>query len=112
MTWTDAALLKIHLGATDQVRGESTFDWLIQAARQAGLKGATVTQGSMGFGLDGELRHASLFHFAQNLPVVVEIVDEEDKIQRFLEGVQAELTASALITVQRVRLLARSEVVP
>ncbi|MGI8748793.1 MAG: DUF190 domain-containing protein [Deinococcus sp.] len=112
MTWTDASLLKIHLGATDQVRGESAFDWLIQAARQAGLAGATVTQGSMGFGLDGELQHASLFHFAQNLPVVVEMVDAEDKIKGFLEGVQAQLPASALVTVQRVRLLARREVAP
>ena len=48
MTWMDAVLLKIHLGTTDQIHGEIAFDWLIQAAKRSGLRGATVTQGSMG----------------------------------------------------------------
>ncbi|MGI8747979.1 MAG: DUF190 domain-containing protein [Deinococcus sp.] len=107
MTWMDAVLLKIHLGTTDQISGESAFDWLIQSARRAGLQGATVTQGSMGFGPDGELRHAALFHFAQNLPVTVELVDQAEAIERFLNETGPHLPVSSLVTTQNVRALRR-----
>lgn len=107
MTWMDAVLLRIYLGATDQIHGESAFDWLIQAAKRSGLRGATVTQGSMGFGSDGELRRAALFHFAQNLPVTVELIDEAESIDRFLNEVSLHLPTSSLVTTQNVRTLQR-----
>lgn len=107
MTWMDAVLLKIHLGTTDQIHGETAFDWLIQAAKRSGLRGATVSQGSVGFGPDGELHRAALFHFAQNLPATVELIDEAESINRFLEEVNPHLPASSLVTTQTVRTLRR-----
>lgn len=108
MNWRDAVLLNIHLGATDQIHGESASDWLIQSAKRAGLQGATVTQGSMGFGPDGELRRAALFHFAQNLPVTVELVDQAEPVDRFLNEISSHLPASALVTTRNVRTLQRT----
>ncbi|GHF63674.1 hypothetical protein HNQ07_004480 [Deinococcus metalli] len=108
MTWLDAVLLKVYLGATDHIHGESASDWLLQRAKAAGLRGATVTQGSLGFGPDGVLRRAALFHFAQNLPVIVELVDEAAAIDSFLSGVTPELPASTLITTQHVQTLQRT----
>jgi PII-like signaling protein len=107
MIWSDAVLLRIHLGSADQISGESAFDWLIQQARHAGLRGATVTQGIAGFGPDGALRRATLFHFTQNLPVTVELVDEEPAIGRFLQGVTPHLPVAALVTTQPVQALRR-----
>ncbi len=107
MNWIDATLLKIHLGATDKIGGESAHDWLIQAARRLGLHGATVTQGVLGFGPDGELHRATLFHFSQNLPVVVEIADSPQTVADFLAEVGPLLPASALLTTQVARLLER-----
>lgn len=107
MNWTDATLLKIHLGATDKIGGESAYDWLIQAAKRRGLRGATVTQGVLGFGPDGEVHRAALFRFAQNLPVTVELTDTPQAIEAFLTEVGPQLPASALLTTQVVRLLER-----
>jgi len=107
MNWMDAALLKIHLGTTDQIHGETAFDWLIQAAKRSGLRGATVSQGRVGFGPDGEFHPAALFHFAQNLPVTVELVDGAEEINRFLEEVSPHLPAASLVTTQNVRTLRR-----
>ena len=107
MTWLDATLLKIHLGATDRIGGESAHDSLIQAAKRLGLRGATDTQGVLGFGPDGELHRAALFRFAQNLPVVVELADTPQAIETFLTEVSPRLPDSALLTTQAARLLER-----
>ena len=107
MIWMDAALLKIHLGTTDRIHGETPFDWLIQAAKRSGLWGATVSQGRVGCGPDGELHRAALFHFAQNLPVTGELIDEAEGINRFLDEVSPQLPSSSLVTTQNVRTLWR-----
>lgn len=104
MTWTDTVLLEIHLGSTDQSRSESAFDWLVQTAKRSGLQGATVTQG---FGPNGELHRAALFHFVQNLPVTVELIDGAEPADRFLNEVSSHPPASSLVTAQNMRALRR-----
>jgi len=96
MTWMDAVLLRNSLEATDQIQGETAFERLIQTARRSGLRVTTVTPGSAGFGPDGQWRRAAPFHFARNLPVTVELMDEEDSIDRVLDRVGSQLPAASL----------------
>lgn len=61
MTWQDAELLRCYLGSTDKVGSETAYDWLVSTAQRAGLPGATVTHGSIGYGQDGQIHRNRAF---------------------------------------------------
>jgi uncharacterized protein len=101
----DAALLKIFVGDRDRHGGRNLCEVIIEAARAAGLAGATAFGGFMGYGATSVLHHASLFGLSQDLPVVIEIVDSQAKLRAFLPHLEALLSGGGLVTLERVTIL-------
>lgn len=80
----DIALLRVFIGSRDKHEGRNLFEAIVQDARDAGLAGATVFEGISGYGAHFSVHHPSLWQLAQDLPIAVEIVDEEAKVRAFL----------------------------
>ncbi len=100
----DAFLLRIFLGESDRFRGHPLYEAIVLKAREMHLAGATVLRGPIGFGHSSRLHTAKVLRLSEDLPVVIEIVDSEAKIQEFL-GATEEMLASGLVTLERVTVL-------
>ena len=100
----ESTLLRIFLGESDRHDGRPLYESIVLEARKAGLAGATVLRGPMGFGASSHLHTAKILRLSEDLPVVIEIVDAEPRIQGFLPTLEA-MAGSALITLERVRVL-------
>jgi uncharacterized protein len=104
MVPTDAKLLRIFVGENDTVNGRPLYQAIILRAREAHLAGATVLRGPMGFGRSYLLHTTKILRLAENLPVVIEIVDSEAKIDAFLPALDALMTGG-LVTLEKVQVL-------
>lgn len=100
----DAMLLRIFLGESNRWRGQPLYEALVLRARELHLAGATVLRGSLGFGATSRLHTAKLLRLSGDLPIVVEIVDTEEKVQSFLDACEG-MIADGLVTLERVRVL-------
>jgi PII-like signaling protein len=96
-----AVLLRIFIGESDTWLGKSLHTALVEEARNQGLAGATVVRGSEGFGANRHIHTARLVDISPDLPMIVEIVDEEAKIQAFLGRVE-QMVGNGLVTLERV----------
>lgn len=99
----DGALLRIFIGEGDKKNGRPLYEWLVQQARERGLAGATVTRGVMGFGARSRLHTAKILRLSEDLPMVVEIVDQADRLEAFLAEVDAAI-GEGLATIEKVRV--------
>lgn len=104
----EAKLLRIFLGEADKVKHTALYEVIVREARKAGLAGATVWRGIMSFGPTSRIRTARILDLSTDLPIIVEITDEEEKINRFLpvlhdlfESAQSE----GLIAVENVKVI-------
>jgi PII-like signaling protein len=105
---TTAKLLRIHIGEMDRARHRPLFEVLVAEAREAGLSGATVLRGIESYGASSVVHRARLVELSEDLPIVVEMVDTEEKIRAFLERVDPILDEAAcgvLITLEKVDVL-------
>jgi PII-like signaling protein len=104
---TDGLLLRIFIGESDTrgADGELLYKMIVNKAREAGLKGATVLRGSMGFGANSVLHTAKVLELSSDLPIVIEIVDERAKIEGFLPFLEGAV-GDGMITMEDVRILA------
>ena len=103
-----AALLRVY---TEEGRRDGTralYESVVLKARDAGLAGATVLRGSMGFGVSAQLHTATILDLSANLPLVIEIVDAEDKLRAFAESLLG-LKDIGLITLEQVEVLHAAE---
>jgi len=80
----EGKLLRIFLGESDRVNGRMMYEVLVRAAREAGLAGATVLRGIEGFGAKSRIHTAKILRLSEDLPIIVEIVDTEEKIRAFM----------------------------
>ena len=103
-----ATLLRIFLGEGDRAGGRPLYEEIVLRAREARLAGATVLRGPLGFGRTSRLHTAKILRLSQDLPVVIEMVDTEQKIQAFLPTLDA-YTASCLITLETVTVVRYGE---
>ena len=101
----DGTLMRIHIGERDKHDGTPLHEAIVQLLRARGLAGATVTRAIMGFGATARLHTDSVLRLSLDLPIVVECVDAEEKIQAVLPAI-AEMMDGGLITLERVRVLA------
>ncbi len=101
----DAALLRIYLGETDRWHHEPLYEAIVLKAREMKLAGATVLRGPMGFGASSHMHTAKILQLSADLPIVIEIVDEEEKIHAFWAEVSPMMNGG-LATVDSVRVLA------
>ena len=99
----DATLLRVFLGESDRHGAQPLYEAIVLAARQYGLAGATVLRGPMGYGASSHLHTAKILRFSADLPMVIEIVEAEEKIQAFLPHLEA-LMGSGLVTLEKVKV--------
>lgn len=104
----EAKLLRIFLGEDDRVGHSALHEVIVKEARAAGLAGATVWKGILGFGATSRVRTASILDLSSDLPVIVEIVDQEQKIDTFLPKLHAlfeRADSGGLVTIEKVQIL-------
>jgi PII-like signaling protein len=100
----DATLLRIFLGESDKWEHKPLYEAIVLKAREAHLAGATVLRGPMGFGKNSRLHTAKILRLSFDLPVVIEIVDAEEKINSFLPVLDT-MMKGGLVTVEKVRVI-------
>ena len=100
----DGYLLRIFIGESDSVGHRPLYEVIVLKAREAGLAGATVLRGIMGFGKNSVLHTAKILRLSEDLPMVVEIVDSLEKVEAFLP-VLDDLITDGLVTLERVRVI-------
>ncbi|PYQ45297.1 MAG: hypothetical protein DMF77_04745 [Acidobacteria bacterium] len=102
----EGVLLRIFIGESDKEKGRDRplYEGIVHRAREAHLAGATVLKGPMGFGRHSRMHASRLLEMSSDLPVVIEIVDSEEKVRSFLPVVD-ELVTEGLVTLEAVRII-------
>ncbi len=100
----DGTLLRIYIGELDKWHHQPLYEVIVLKAREFGLAGATVLRGPMGFGAHSRLHTAKILRLSEDLPVLIEIVDTEDKINAFLPELD-ELVGDGLVTMEKVHVI-------
>jgi len=100
----DAVLLRIFLGESDKWNGKPLYEAIVLKAREMHLAGATVLRGPMGFGHSSRLHTAKILRLSEDLPLIIEIVDAEEKIDALLPELDA-MMGSGLVTLEKVKVL-------
>ncbi|MFI5182676.1 MAG: DUF190 domain-containing protein [Thermoanaerobaculia bacterium] len=103
-----AKLLRIHVGEADRVRHQPLYEVLVAEARAAGMAGATVLRGIESFGASSVVHRSRIVELSEDLPIVVEIVDTEEKVRTFLERIDPlleEAGCGILMTMEKVEIL-------
>jgi uncharacterized protein len=100
----DAVLLRIFFGEDDKVGHLPLHEAIVLKAREMHLAGATVLRGHVGFGHSSHIHTTKVLRLSQGLPVVVEIVDAQDKIDAFLPVLDG-MMSSGLVTIEKVQVL-------
>lgn len=100
----DAVLLRVFIGEGDRHQGKPLYEAIVLRAREMHLAGATVLRGPMGFGHSSRLHTSKILRLSEDLPLVIEIVDEEAKLNGFLPVLDS-LMGSGLVTLEKVKVL-------
>ena len=100
----EAMLLRVFIGESDRWHHQPLYEAIVLKARELHLAGATVLRGPMGYGKSSRLHTAKILRLSMDLPLVIEIVDTEEKIQAFLP-VLDEMMKGGLVTLERVRVI-------
>jgi uncharacterized protein len=104
----EAKLLRIFLGETDKIFHLPVYEKIVTEARKQNLAGATVYKGVMGFGGNSRIHSAKILRLSEDLPLVIEIVDEQKKIEEFIPAVEKifeEANCGGLITVEKAEII-------
>lgn len=97
-------LLRVIVGENDKRGHTPVYEAIVLSAREAGLAGATVTRGVMGFGRNSVLHTAKILRLSEDMPMVVEIVDTSDRIESFLPTLD-EMVKDGLIMLEKVEII-------
>lgn len=100
----DAVLLRIFIGESDRWEHQPLYEAIVLKAREQHLAGATVLRGPMGFGKSSRLHTAKILRLSVDLPLVIEIVDSEEKIQAFLPTLET-MIGGGLVTLEPVKVI-------
>ena len=100
----DSMLLRIFIGESDRWNHKPLYEAIVLKAREMHLGGATVLRGPMGFGKSSRMHTAKILRLSMDLPIVIEIVDSEEKIQSFLPVLE-EMMNGGMVTLERVQVI-------
>jgi PII-like signaling protein len=100
----DALQLRIYLGESDRWQHQPLYEAIVLKARELHLAGATVLRGPMGFGAASRIHTAKILRLSMDLPIVIEIVDTEDKINSLLPYLD-EMMGGGLVTLEKVKVI-------
>jgi hypothetical protein len=102
--YEQGVLLRIFIGESDEYGGRPLHEAIVLKAREMSLAGATVLRGPMGFGRSSRLHTAKILRLSEDLPIVIEMVDTEAKIEQLIAATEAML-GSSLVTVEKVSVI-------
>ena len=103
-----AVLLRIFLGESDKLGRLPLYEAIVKRARQEGIAGATVLKGVLGYGASDHIRTSKLLDLSGDMPMVIEIVDEESQIESFrpiLTEMIEETGRGAMVTMENIRVI-------
>jgi PII-like signaling protein len=101
---TEATSLRIFIGESDKWEHKPLYEAIVLKAREAHLAGATVLRGPMGFGKSSRLHTSKILRLSMDLPVIIEIVDSDEKIQAFLPALDP-MIGAGLVTLEKVKVV-------
>lgn len=104
----NAKLLRIFIGESEKIGYETLYETIVFEAKKKGLSGATVTRGIMGFGANSKIHTSKLLEISSDLPIVIEIVDTDEKIKDFtkiVENLFEESKSGGLITLEKAEII-------
>jgi PII-like signaling protein len=99
----EGQLLRIFIGESDKYQRQPLYQWIVKKARESGLAGATVFRGLEGYGASSRLHTAKFLRLSSDLPIVIEIVDSDDKIENFIPQIDKAIK-NGLATLEKVRI--------
>ncbi len=99
----DGQLLRIFIGETSKHGRIPLYEWIVQHARTKGMAGATVIRGIQGFGANSLIHTTKILRLSEDLPVIVEIIDTEEKIEAFIGEIDQAIT-DGIVTVEKARV--------
>jgi len=105
---TEAWVLRFFIGSTDQINQTPLYEYIVFQAKKKGIAGATVIKGIMGFGASSVIHSYKFWEVSEKVPLIVELVDEEDKIRSFYEILHPQLEAmkyGCLVTLEKTNVL-------
>lgn len=105
---TNAKVMRIFVSSTDKYRHEPLYEVIVYAAKRFGLAGATVLRGVMGFGASSPVTTVKLFELSEKLPLVIEIVDTNEKIEQFSVVVKSyfdQVRYGGMVTIEDARIV-------
>lgn len=100
----EGKLLRIFIGESDRWEHKPLYEAIVLKARELGLAGATVLRGPMGFGANSRLHTAKILRLSEDLPLIIEIVDCEEQIQRLLPHLDL-MVKEGLVTLEKVQII-------
>jgi len=100
----DAVLLRIFIGESDRCQHRPLYEAIVMKAREMHLAGATVLRGPMGFGKSSRLHTAKILRLSMDLPIVIEMVESEEKVNEFLP-VLDEMIGGGRVTLEKVKVI-------
>jgi len=104
----NAKLLRVFIGENDKFGQQPLYETIVFEAKKRGLLGATVTRGIMGFGANSKIHTAKLFEISSDLPLIIEIVDTEEKIRDFTKTIELlfeDTKSGGLITIEKAEVI-------
>lgn len=100
----EGKLLRIFIGEQDKWHGQPLYEAIVHLARKQGLAGATCLKGFLGYGAKSHLHTVKILRLSEDLPIIIEIVDSEEKIQAFLPQLDP-MIGDGLITLEKAEVL-------
>ena len=101
---TEGKLLRIFIGEADRWHGKPLFEEIVMLARKEGMAGATAIKGFMGFGCKSHMHTAKILRLSEDLPIIIEIVDSEEKVNQFLLHLD-EMVKDGLVTLEKANVI-------
>ena len=101
---SEASLLRIFIGESDKYKMKSLYEVILEEARKAGMAGGTVIRGCLGYGANSVIHTSKVLRLSEDLPIIIEIIDSEEKIKSFLPKVD-ELVKEGLVTIEKAHVI-------
>lgn len=102
---SEAELLRIFIGEADKFEGKPLYEVIANLAHRKGMAGATVIRGLMGFGAHSRMHTAKILRLSEDLPIIIEIVDEPEKIEALLPELD-KMIKEGFVTLEKIRVIA------
>jgi PII-like signaling protein len=100
----ESSLLRVIVGESEKFEGRPVYEALVIKARELNMAGATVTRGIMGYGKTSRIHTAKILEMSEDLPMIIEVVDTEDKLMNFIPVLE-KMIRGGIITMEKAKVI-------